>query len=388
MYKLEFTLKQHTPIIHFQHDQDGATLRASEVKPKLDRFLTNDFVKYFQNEAKPFDSVINKIRLCVKNKLPSLYSCQICTNDNAEYNSQWFYFENAKPNKDKINSEENKIRKNINEFFGIKNLSIVYNTPFFANRDKVKNNEWGKVLLGKLNNNNQKIIFKTKNEDILEILKIAVPVFFIFENFGYRQNKGFGSFTENKKFTINEIKHILHQKYNTIKIKQLVEGQISTENVFFEINNAYKNLKNNQLKPDSVTIRNYYRNHPKNQQFEWEKKATSTFAKGENVKLYDNERYVRAMLGLANLYDYPQLNPKAQLIISDPEKEIERFKSPVFFKVIKNNIFLVCNPIHDEIKGKIFRFEDPNYDGFLDIATPNYFNENDFLNLFTKWQTL
>lgn len=39
MYKLEFTLKQHTPIIHFQHDQDGATLRATEVKPKLDRFI-------------------------------------------------------------------------------------------------------------------------------------------------------------------------------------------------------------------------------------------------------------------------------------------------------------------------------------------------------------
>lgn len=39
MYKLTFTLKQHTPIIHFQHDQAGATLRASEVKPKLDKFI-------------------------------------------------------------------------------------------------------------------------------------------------------------------------------------------------------------------------------------------------------------------------------------------------------------------------------------------------------------
>ena len=27
MHKLEITLKQHTPIIHFQHDQDGATLQ-------------------------------------------------------------------------------------------------------------------------------------------------------------------------------------------------------------------------------------------------------------------------------------------------------------------------------------------------------------------------
>jgi hypothetical protein len=39
MQKLEFTLKQHTPLIHFQHDQAGATLRATEVKPKLDKFI-------------------------------------------------------------------------------------------------------------------------------------------------------------------------------------------------------------------------------------------------------------------------------------------------------------------------------------------------------------
>ena len=38
-YKVEFTLKQHTPIIHFQSEQMGATLRATELKPKFDRFL-------------------------------------------------------------------------------------------------------------------------------------------------------------------------------------------------------------------------------------------------------------------------------------------------------------------------------------------------------------
>jgi len=38
-FKVEFTLKQHTPMIHFQADQSGATLRATELKPKLDRFL-------------------------------------------------------------------------------------------------------------------------------------------------------------------------------------------------------------------------------------------------------------------------------------------------------------------------------------------------------------
>lgn len=38
VFTLRYTLKQHTPLIHFQ-DQEGATLRATELKPKLDRFL-------------------------------------------------------------------------------------------------------------------------------------------------------------------------------------------------------------------------------------------------------------------------------------------------------------------------------------------------------------
>lgn len=47
MNTLTIKLKQHTPLIHFQHDQDGATLRASEVKPKLDKFVLNNLT---QNE--------------------------------------------------------------------------------------------------------------------------------------------------------------------------------------------------------------------------------------------------------------------------------------------------------------------------------------------------
>ena len=34
-FKRTFELVQHTPLIHFQHDQAGATLRATEVKAKL-----------------------------------------------------------------------------------------------------------------------------------------------------------------------------------------------------------------------------------------------------------------------------------------------------------------------------------------------------------------
>lgn len=39
MEHLEFTLQQHTPMLHFQASQEGATLRASDVKPRFDRWL-------------------------------------------------------------------------------------------------------------------------------------------------------------------------------------------------------------------------------------------------------------------------------------------------------------------------------------------------------------
>ena len=54
-FKVEFTLKQHTPIIHFQSDQVGATLRATELKPKFDRFLIN---YVFKNDKKQYQEYL------------------------------------------------------------------------------------------------------------------------------------------------------------------------------------------------------------------------------------------------------------------------------------------------------------------------------------------
>jgi len=46
MYKVTFILKQHTLLIHFPHEQDGATLRAIEVKPKFDRFIFESIAEF------------------------------------------------------------------------------------------------------------------------------------------------------------------------------------------------------------------------------------------------------------------------------------------------------------------------------------------------------
>ncbi|PRR77936.1 hypothetical protein CLLI_20310 [Clostridium liquoris] len=49
MTKFIVTLKQNNPLIHFQGDQSGATIRGTEFKPKLDKFLIkNAFLGNFE----------------------------------------------------------------------------------------------------------------------------------------------------------------------------------------------------------------------------------------------------------------------------------------------------------------------------------------------------
>jgi len=52
MNTLTIKLKQHTPLIHFQHDQEGATLRASEVKPKLDKYILSKLSSEEKSQGK------------------------------------------------------------------------------------------------------------------------------------------------------------------------------------------------------------------------------------------------------------------------------------------------------------------------------------------------
>lgn len=62
-FQITFTLKQHTPIIHFQHDQVGATIRATEVKPKLDQFIME---KLLQEEGNSPGNGYNEYRKILK----------------------------------------------------------------------------------------------------------------------------------------------------------------------------------------------------------------------------------------------------------------------------------------------------------------------------------
>lgn len=63
--KLKFNLKQITPMIHFQ-DESGATIRVTELKPKLDRFILSwiaydNNIKYAKHELGEETKMLKKV---------------------------------------------------------------------------------------------------------------------------------------------------------------------------------------------------------------------------------------------------------------------------------------------------------------------------------------
>ncbi|MFK1991670.1 hypothetical protein ACIXEQ_03130 [Bacteroides fragilis] len=71
-----------------------------------------------------------------------------------------------------------------------------------------------------------------------------------------------------------------------------------------------------------------------------------------------NYAYIRAILGLAEQYEFQLETPyqKAIVKIKSANNCISRYKSPLLFKIINNIIYLVGNEINTEILNKPFQY--------------------------------
>jgi len=164
--ELIIKLKQHTPIIHFQHDQKGATLRATELKPKLDRYIDKLSIYYngsILSSVNKLSEGNNQYRLTISSPaiketiIPKILDKK--TIKSGAYDS-------IEP----LNSNpDNKQKLNRSLYFGDVKAMIKYND----------------VITLTLQSFDRKMLAK---------VYLALPIMFAMENFGSRQNKGFGSF--------------------------------------------------------------------------------------------------------------------------------------------------------------------------------------------------
>ena len=217
MKTLTVKLKQHTPLIHFQHNQYGATLRASEVKPKLDRFLLsslndindeeyNDVADSYNrnNPGKDFDSLsVKEQRKEVEDYIVKKYSWLIGKGEHQALNYKMRISIDGDSN-----TEEYLIASLMNGD-GIKKLksdsiNVLNKTPYFAQekentailRNNDRHNAWKKIgKKGIIEKGAVDIVIVSSNDNLLEYISKHIQSFMLSTNFGTRQSKGFGSFT-------------------------------------------------------------------------------------------------------------------------------------------------------------------------------------------------
>ncbi len=373
-FKLEFTLKQHTPLIHFQHDQEGATLRATELKPKLDKFL----IEKYKDDVKDFIKDTND-----KDGSRSLdYKVKIELTKKRENSRPKFYLFGSLLK----NYQKDEIRK-----IG---FEPVDKSPYFADNEKIKNKDYQSCKIGIQHDENDfelKLIFTSLNTKLLQIIRTNIDVFFVLNNFGSRQSKGFGSFTTINVNSPQECEKILLS--NTITTYYF----IPTQN-FFEIFKTI-NTENQELKSGTVSMGSglvdYYLEL--NDEFVWDKMAIEQHFIDKKAKTQD-WYFIRALLGLSSnhAYEKGKLSFLKSIDIKETTGAIERIASPIMFKVIFGRIYVFAKEINEEVYGKTFSFtpkQNTGVMGNLLLNTPNNKSKIDldaFLNTYLnkKWKTL
>lgn len=387
MYKLEIKLKQHTPLIHFQHDQDGATLRASEVKPKLDKFIILKL-----KESNGYENGITEGWIKSQN------------------GKEWLDYRMRIEAAPKPYRSEEKI-------VSVKRYVFLY-----------------KYVI---------INIYSLSRTLRTVLTENLCSFFVITNFGLRQSKGYGSFTIDEikwdgviqpNYVCNDYANMLKAYFSIIYVKRNIKNIRQTIESDYKWLKAGDNPQNGNGYKKSLLFCyavNNMTNHPR-----WEKRffkqniraliqqkgyvlrSTKNSQDRWNAPIKDAEgnqgwpdtpiqydyAYVRALLGLSEHFDF-QLTRGAKAVVKiDGGADLQRFKSPIQFKVIENDIYIVGKePV--EILGKtvMLSYElmerDPNSErgGFnktrltpneqsaLSLNIPKTFSLSDFLSKSVKY---
>lgn len=326
-FKLEFTLKQHTPIIHFQSDQTGATLRATELKPKLDRFLIEQFGR---------EKIDHKAFLIHGQDRALDYKLSI-TPDTSQA---------------KVIDAKNPL--------------------FFGNMGD------GEVKKFKQHNKPFKITIVTFKSELIEILRKKFEAFLANINFGTRQSKGFGGFYLLKPFDRSLI------PYTVYSFRSNPNSWDKDIKLFYSFLRQGINVpRGRNLFYSKPAIFLY----AKKQGWEWDKKAIKAhffandlasqqkkYSQDSPVNYISKEqRLVRDLFGLSSEQSW--MSYKAT--VKKEHSTIERYKSPITFKFIDSRVYFWADNSFEKVLDKTFKVT-TRRNKPLPLSTPKAFSFDEF----------
>lgn len=367
MNTLRVVLKQHTPLLHFQPDQDGATLRASEVKPKLDKFLIK---KVVDGNAESYGSFLKDKESCSLNYklriIPNgnnLLSMDIINDNNGKYNTNSKYFP-----------------------------QILSNMGGCQFRDELVNFSFYETVT---------LEFISTCSEVNDIAD-WIDVFFAMTNFGQRSDKGFGSFSVQ---SINGEKcgypeDMLPERTGFLKFKvKDYKNIVSQSKVFQVIDFYWKVIKSgiNYTRKNQFPgryIKSFLWIYLNNNGTTWEKrkiKESFNLTTGNEHKENPHPAYFsRALLGCTDKFEYK--NKRQTVQVKQLNENINIIPSPVIFKPIFDGEFvqiylIVDNSAINELK-KISDIEVEfkcNSSRLIMSINPELLDVNDLIDKYHKF---
>ncbi|MEO1054718.1 MAG: hypothetical protein AAFX87_29065 [Bacteroidota bacterium] len=363
MRKLTFTLKQHTPLIHFQLEKD-ASFRATELKPKLDKYLYQNAGVKDSWKLKGQEAIDYKVRIDSK----GVELTEITGSDKVPM------------------------------FFG--NMGGEY-----EKHPKYLSFTHEPIL----------ITFFSFNAEVLNAIKQHFGAFLMTVNFGTRQSKGFGN------YLLKDQPHEALDQYFDLTFQLSIEPNASLDNLFFrgnghnksdqlkgwirlmgQVDIFYKSLRSGinrkdgqkgtvfYIKPaifhyakdvlkvqwDKKSIKERYvsqelrkqlNNHPNSDVLHFESGTTN----GHHVLLKD-------IFGLSSEESWRSYSAK----VSKENRQIKRFRSPLLFKPVQvsRNRYLIGVKHFDvdpAFLNQDFRIKFGHQTG-LTLRTPGQFSWPDF----------
>lgn len=367
-WQKEYKLVQHTPLIHFQHSEPHACLRATEVKPKLDRFL----IEQLEKDYRFGDGRWKKWFVGDGSQQSFDYMMRITPNSERV---------------DRTQSIENGIERAI---------ARAEHRPPNANLHEIHKNYFGNMASG---NNIQDTIRETFKEslfykdgltltircfipELLTFIDEHIRGFFMMHNFGTRQRKGFGSFTVDISTKPNEPKGFdLVGKYCPNAYYCKLDGNVNADALLDAVWVISAFLRSGFNRGEGNYVRGFvfrYFQREKNplandKAFVKQQVLHNVYneaTRGEHLHPYGNNvryRYVRGLLG-TNENSRFCLNPRGGTredrtvhnIYIHSAEGVERFPSPLLFKPIGKFVFILPQKMPDEIFGSEFYILEKN----------------------------
>lgn len=357
-WQKEYKLVQHTPLIHFQHSEPHACLRATEVKPKLDRFL----IEQLEKDDRFGDGRWKKWFVGDGSQQSFDYMMRITPNSEQVERTQSIERAIARAEHRPPNASLHEIHKN---YFG--NMASGNNIQDTI-RETFKESLFYKDGLT--------LTIRCFIPELLTLIDEHIRGFFMMHNFGTRQRKGFGSFTVDISTEPNAPKGFdLVGKYCPNAYYCKLNDNVSADALLDAVWVISAFLRSGFNRGEGNYVRGFvfrYFQREKNplandKAFVKQNVLLNVYneaTRGEHFHPYGNNvryRYVRGLLGTNENSRFCR-NPRGETredrtvhnVYIHSAEGVERFPSPLLFKPIGKFVFILPQKMPDEIFGSEF----------------------------------